>query len=239
MKRGDERFQSTTKNLSGLLTRVIFPATCAGCGVSGTWMCFDCDLASPRIDQTSVCERCGHPSESVVASCHRCRAWPLGVFACRSVFEHSGAPRRAVHRLKYSNEQARAEWCAVEMCRLLDQRQKIDAVIVPVPLHFDRLCERGYNQAFLISSWMARLTDLRVMDALVRTKKTISQVGLDAPSRARNVRDAFAARESLDGKRIILVDDVVTTGSTLISAVAACKIAGAGSVQAVTLVTGL
>jgi ComF family protein len=239
MNRSDERFRCTTKNLAGLLTRVVFPPTCAGCGVSGTWMCLDCDLASPRIDQRSACERCGHPSESAVASCHRCRAWPPGMFACRSVFEHSGAPRRAVHRLKYSNEQARAEWCAVEMCRLLDQRQKIDAVIVPVPLHFDRLCERGYNQAFLISSWMARLTDLRVMDALVRTKKTISQVGLDAPSRARNVRDAFAARESLDGKRIILVDDVVTTGSTLISAVGACKIAGAGSVQALTLVTGL
>ncbi|MFL7794769.1 MAG: ComF family protein [Anaerolineae bacterium] len=110
-------------------------------------------------------------------------------------------------------------------------------VIVPVPLHADRLRERGYNQAALLARELARQADLAIDEqVLVRKRATAPQVKLDANQRKENMRDAFCCPDdSLAGKRILLIDDVCTTGATLEACAAALLESGAHSVQALTL----
>jgi ComF family protein len=110
-------------------------------------------------------------------------------------------------------------------------------VIVPVPLHADRLRERGYNQAALLAHELARQARLAVDEqTLVRKRATASQIKLDAKQRKENVHDAFYCSDSsLAGKRVLLVDDVCTTGATLEACAIALQESGALSVQALTL----
>jgi ComF family protein len=111
-------------------------------------------------------------------------------------------------------------------------------VIVPVPLHRSRLRERGYNQATLLAQALGAQVGLRVCeDWLVRTRATAPQVGLDASARKMNVIDAFQCRngDAVAGQRVLLVDDVCTTGATLESCSLALHRAGARSVWALTL----
>jgi predicted amidophosphoribosyltransferase len=159
--------------------------------------------------------------------------------SCRSAYNHSGAVRNAVHKLKYGNERGRAEWCALELCRLVDESITNSAVLVPVPLHPARFAVRGYNQSLEICRWIAGYRDLEVREALLRIRMTRPQVGLDAAARRSNLLDAFAAREPVAGLDVILVDDVITTGSTVVAASAALDLAGARSVRAVTVATGV
>ncbi|HUG14109.1 MAG TPA: hypothetical protein VMM78_03745 [Thermomicrobiales bacterium] len=145
----------------------------------------------------------------------------------------------AIHRVKYLNEPARAEWCAAEINGLLAERINAHTVLVPVALHHERLRERGYNQSLEICDRLARRDGARVLDALVRVRRTRSQVGLDSVNRFRNVEDAFATRVPLEGLSVVLIDDVVTTGSTLVACAIACRRAGARDVHAMTVATGL
>lgn len=217
---------------------VVFPRTCGGCGVSGSWMCQECASSMPHIEQSRSCQRCGHVSLSTCSTCERCEDWPPFLKACRSIFEHSGSPRNAIHMMKYGGEKARAEWCGMVASGALDALRVASTVLVPVPLHADRLAERGYNQSSEICRWIARQTGLDVRDTLVRVRKTRPQVSLDAQSRRRNTADAFAAREGISGINVILVDDVVTTGATLSSASLALHLAGARTVIALTVTSG-
>jgi ComF family protein len=110
-------------------------------------------------------------------------------------------------------------------------------LIVPVPLHATRLRERGYNQAVLLARELGQILERPVMeDALERTRATAPQVGLNAEQRLENVRGAFrASRPGLAGKRVLLLDDVYTTGSTLEAACAALKEEDVAYVWAYTL----
>ena len=110
--------------------------------------------------------------------------------------------------------------------------------IVPVPLHRRRLFSRRYNQAAVLALALGRIAGLPVaVDGLMRTRATPTQGGLDRLGRARNVRGAFVARpqEALKGRRVLLIDDVLTTGATAGACVRALKTAGATSVDVLTL----
>ena len=109
--------------------------------------------------------------------------------------------------------------------------------IVPVPLHEERLAERGYNQSLLLANCFAKDTDIPVLGkALARVRSTPSQVGLQARDRVANVKDAFrAVPDFVLGKTLLLLDDVSTTGSTMSECAAALRTAGAGGVYGLTL----
>jgi len=128
-----------------------------------------------------------------------------------------GTLRTAIHRFKYSNMRLLAAPLGQLMSQYLLRNQLPVDVIVPVPLHPHRLRERGYNQAALLAKEMEKALGLPLLeDALVRVRSTIPQVGLSARERRDNVRGAFHwADRSLEGQRILLVDDVCTTGATL------------------------
>jgi ComF family protein len=140
-----------------------------------------------------------------------------------------------VHRLKYGGEHARAAWGAAGLAILLDQLAWQPTLLVPTPLHPRRRRERGYNQSEKLAAALSARVRIATDDALVRQRDTRPQVGLDADARAHNVSRAFVARRSLAGQSVVLIDDVLTTGATLLDCARACRLAGAHDVRALTL----
>jgi ComF family protein len=190
---------------------VLLAPRCAGCGVPGSWFCFVC---------RDSCEAVTHDV-------------PMPV---RAVGAHEGPLREAVHRLKYGGEPGLAHdlgtLVAGELARDLARGLILDAVVA-VPLHRIRAASRGYDQAHLLARAVADRTGLPLRGALHRIRTGRPQVELDRRARAANVRAAFVSEAgSLRGLRVALIDDVATTGATLMDAAAAARAAGARSVRA-------
>ncbi len=169
--------------------------------------------------------------------CARCRTSPLQIERIRSVVYFEGVLREAMHRLKYRGRIALAEPLGDLMALYWMQYPMPADIVVPVPLHSARLRERGYNQAALLAREMARRVGLAVDEqVLVRRRATAPQVELNARQRKENVRAAFhCSDDGLTGKRVLLIDDVCTTGATLEACAVALYEGGACGVQALTL----
>ena len=224
---------------------LLFPPHCAACQRLGAWLCSDCIDAIETI-VPPVCPRCGLPQASPEAGdtggqlCHRCQASPIHLDGLRAYAIHDGPLRKAIHRFKYEDLRGLAgllgQLMADAWVRLAPHDLELDA-IVPVPLHRSRQRQRGYNQAALLARELGHCLQLPVVeDAVVRSKATLPQVDLNARARRANVQDAFRCEgNSLSGNRVLLVDDVCTSGATLESACLALRGAGVSSVWACTL----
>jgi ComF family protein len=185
-----------------------------------------------------LCERCGDPLPSwrtislATALCPRCRRRSSPVTRCRAIGPYDGALRSIVHALKYQGCRSLAAGLGERMCRGgADALEGCD-VAVPVPLHRRRQRARGFNQA----AELARHLGLPVLMALRRRRATPTQTGLPAARRHANVRDAFAMRRGCDvrGLRIVIVDDVSTTGATVEACARVLRAAGAADVSVLT-----
>ena len=196
---------------NGLLLDLLFPPRCGGCEAPGAWICAACRARR----EPARPPRLAHV-RSVAA---------LGVFA--------GPLRQAVHRLKYAHEFVLAEALGAELgdalAAGLARGWRVDSV-VPVPLAPARARERGHDQADRLAAACAATSGVTFRRALRRVRDTRSQVGLGRDERRANVRGAFVA-EPLDGG-VALVDDVLTTGSTLAECARVLKRAGAREVRA-------
>lgn len=218
----------------GLLD-LLFPPQCIGCRRPGTWLCADCVSSLPYIT-TSTCRRCGVPiSEGPL--CERCHRNPPRLDRIGSVFLFEGPIRRAVHRLKYRNARALANPLGASMADWWREHPIEADAIVPVPLHADRLRQRGYNQAALLARELERRTGLPLReDILIRVRSTRPQMELDAEARQRNMVGAFSCPNGqAKGQSILLIDDVCTTGATLEACADALRAGGASAVSALTL----
>ncbi len=152
-----------------------------------------------------------------------------------SVFAHRGLPREIVIRLKYRGERHLARCAAILMDEYSTVLPSADAVVVPVPASRKRLRERGYNHAGLIARHLAGITGSGFGKLLAREERP-PQVGLSEEERRANVKGVFSIRDRVDyGREIWLVDDVMTTGSTLCEASRTLFEGGADSVSAITL----
>jgi len=129
--------------------------------------------------------------------------------------DEEGAMLRVVHAIKYGGRRRLAAACGRVLGDVMTERGVSVDVVVPVPIHRARLRERGYNQAEWIARGIASAMDCHVVSALHRTRYTGTQTSLDAAARRTNVSSAIVATQPLPGLRILLVDDVLTTGSTL------------------------
>ena len=211
----------------GLLARLLsrcFQTRCLGCRAWGrSPVCASCFSALPPFP-ASACPRC----LGVALPCPLCTPQsPLRhVYAAAP---YSGVIRRAVHGLKFDARADLADWLGQLMGEALPALDP-DWIVVAVPLSGDRLRERGYNQA----EWLARRIPgfRRMPHALRRTRHMPSQVGQGRADRWTSLENAFVASPEVAGKRILLVDDVLTTGATLFWAADALQCAGATEVRA-------
>ncbi|HET7603178.1 MAG TPA: ComF family protein [Gemmatimonadales bacterium] len=179
-----------------------------------------------------LCGRCGSMAEGSEA-CTFCADWPPGLEQAQSaVFLDHGA-RRTVHALKYQGWWRAAEPMALAMRSLAPLQP--GAVLVPIPLGSRRRRRRGYNQSERLAHALAALTGLPLHEGLlVRARETRSQTALTPEARQANIAGAFEAASRAREQRVVLVDDVFTTGATLLDAARALSQAGAAWVGAVT-----
>lgn len=235
------------RGLRGLIAAAVdavYPPVCTGCGRmvgQHRGVCPAC-WATLRLIERPYCEVLGLPfSHDLGAGILSADAIanPPVFDRLRSVAIHDGIARSLVHGLKYRDRTDLAIMMAGWMVRASDGTVEACDAIIPVPLHAYRLWGRRFNQSAELARAIARLSGKPYLaTALIRTKRTAQQVGLGAAAREDNVRGAFAVTEAgktaVFGKRVVLVDDVYTTGATVSAATRALKKAGAGDVTVLT-----
>lgn len=226
--------------LKAFILDVIFPLSCAGCGINGVLLCETCSAAlRPNAPQCFICNARDIEAK-ICASCRKHTEYAR----MYAPFSYSNKTIRAmIHRLKYRRIQPYAAITA----SLLQKSAAFyklalprNTVIVAVPLHPSRFLERGFNQSEHIGQELSQrlAIPLADRDVLVRHKRTKPQAQIKNPEERReNIKDAFRVRDATDifRKNVLLIDDVATTGETLNEAAKALKRGGAKSVWAFTL----
>ncbi len=227
------------------LIDLILPPRCLSCGIPVTdpgTLCGTCWPALTFIG-TPFCATCGVPFAFEVpgeTTCADCLRRPPRYDRARSVLRYDDASRDLVLAFKHGDRTDSAplfgRWLANAAGDLLDGAP----LLVPVPLHPSRLFARRYNQSALLCASLARIAGLEwSADGLARRRRTRSQGRLSPTERRRNVGGAFAVspsgRETVAGRRAVLVDDVLTTGATAEACARALRRAGADSVDVLTL----
>ncbi len=240
------RVMTTLRAASEALLNLLYPPHCAICeGVAPLrrYLCERC-LQGVRRIEPPWCQGCALPLDGAVTAevhCPNCRDQTLWIDAAMAACRMEEPVREVLHRFKYQRERhlrhPLAAWLAETLPHLSGPPP--DAV-VPVPLHPTRERERGYNQAALLAALLAREAGLRVEHPLLRVRDTPSQTRLHRGGRIENLRNAFALRQNapVKSRHLLLVDDVLTTGSTLNECARILKQAGAASVRVAVVVRG-
>lgn len=196
--------------------------------------CADCAEAMPRLER-GFCPVCGEIAawpHLPPAPCARCLVEPppWRGFACHG--PHEGLLRRLLIRLKFRDQIPLAHALGLLLAGHPGLKMLAADVVVPVPLHTGRLADRGYNQALELARPVARLLGLPLRPRLIRRiRATPPQVGSSREARKKNIVNAFAAERGARGGHVLLVDDTLTTGATLIAASDALLEAGASAVS--------
>lgn len=217
----------------GTLLDIVFPKRCAGCS-AGAWpFCESC-----RGDLLALsppwCARCGRPTERAV---RRCRDCPAGVVdSARAPFVFGGPARAAVHRLKFSGWRAVAAALGAAMVAV----NEFDADVVAwVPLSRLRRAERGYDQALALAQVVSRGLDIPLAPLLERTAATVPQAMRAGHERRGAMRGVFRISDRAPPQRVLLVDDVLTTGATAAACAEVLLAAGAHRVGLLTAARAL
>lgn len=214
----------------------IYPPRCAGCSAPGMRFCAFCMDSVKVIDQNKVCPICGIP-QSIQKVCPDCASNSPAFTSLRSWGLYEGPLREAIHSLKYQSDLGISEELARPLSNLLRELHWQVDLITAVPLSRQRKRTRGYNQSSMIARWVAMSFGIPYTpSALIRSKDTISQVGLSGEERRKNVMGAFQANETwVTGKSILVIDDVTTTGATMQACGQAISDGGAQQVYGLTL----
>ncbi|MGQ9597816.1 MAG: ComF family protein [Anaerolineae bacterium] len=224
---------------------LLFPPHCVVCHRLGSWLCPDCQGRIELI-LPPLCLQCGLPLEKLSGpsytpgACKFCHGKTTELDGLRAYGFHTDPLRKIIHEFKYRDLQGLAKPLGQMMAQgwseLAPSDWEVD-VIVPVPLHPTRQRQRGYNQSALLARELGfHIRRPVVENAFFRSKPTLPQVELNFQERMANIQGAFQCVDSaLAGKRVLLVDDVCTTGATLEAASAALRRGKVSSIWAYTL----
>lgn len=225
------------------VANLLFPIACVLCGKDlpegVRALCSACRTTFPRWTGLS-CRVCGAPLPDGGARCHACRHRRRAFRFCRSFGLYEGSLRKAILLFKYAGREEMADALALCLCEAYYSRPELRRadLVVPVPLHFLKRHSRGFNQSELLAKRFSASVGLPFESkALVRSRWTWAQARLGKEKRKKNVEGAFVVRrsESLVDRRILLIDDVCTTGATLDACAQSLKGAGARTVDVLTV----
>jgi len=228
---------------SGILD-LIYPPFCLVCKRADEgYLCAECIEKMDAIEPP-YCRKCGMPCEPNEFNCLDCHGREFAFDAARSAGTFDGPLREAIHAFKYQYHLVLADPLAEMMVRCFPNTRLAGSVdvVVPVPIHRSREIERGFNQSVeLARRFCARLSLPLETHAIAKHRKTRHQVDLPEDQRAVNVEGAFKLLDSepVAGKRVLLIDDVFTTGATLNEAAKVVRSAGAASICTYTLARSL
>lgn len=229
----------TLSQVYGLCDRAlarVFPPRCLLCLDPGQApaldLCAGCqaDLARDLPACTGCAKRLPRPDTFL---CGECLVGPRTFDAAFAPYLYRHPVDWMIHRMKYAGEIAAARVFGTLLGQLVRSSHMVHVeALLPVPLHRAREAHRGYNQAIEIARYAGRELELPVaFDVCRRTRDTVSQAGLDAAARRHNLRGAFALTRPPDFERVAIIDDVLTTGSTVDELAAVLKAAGVGWVE--------
>lgn len=223
---------------------LIYPRICPICRqreLQQGSLCQRCADALPSVT-APWCQACGGNLDTVLDLCQEClqqdRPWQDGL----TLYDYGGIVRQVIHRFKYQGDVALAPWLGRQAWEAWQQRRSttVPDWVVPVPLHWFKAWRRGYNQTELLADAFAHHAGLPVVNCLERPRWTRSQASLNLRERRRNLQGAFRHRLDFEftGKRVLLFDDVLTTGSTLAACTRQLQQAGVETVQVITIARG-
>ena len=237
---------AVVRTTSRALFSLLFPDDCRICGetlreIRRYPVCSHCIGIPEPFSAEFFCVQCRTPFRNrfpldAEGRCGLCRSGMRGFDAAYCYGSYEGVLRELVHLLKYGRIPTLSAPLAGFLAAALPRDERFDA-IVPVPLHWRRRWERGFNQSELLAKGLSGRTGLPVMRAVRRVRSTSAQAGLSNTGRRQNVARAFACRgrNRVAGKHILLIDDVMTTGATGAACARALKSAGAERVALLTL----
>ncbi|MFO7947379.1 MAG: ComF family protein [Armatimonadota bacterium] len=224
---------------------LVFPPACVACGrVGEVGLCAMCGQEIIRVEPP-YCSHCGKPFDPNTRRppqiCIECRSDLSPFDGARALALHTGPLRRVIITYKFQGRTRLAPYLADLLVNVVETEAERDwplpledaDVVMPVPLHPDRLRWRGFDQAVLIARELAPKLDMPLAeDNLERTKPTLPQIGLSPQQRRDNLKNAFSVQRpgEVSGKSVLLIDDVYTTGATATDASRAVQAAGAARV---------
>ena len=219
--------------------RLLFPPVCLACNAridqAGQVLCGDCRNRLVRIDK-DYCPRCGGPLLDY--HCPACAEQRFAFDFARAAYVYESPVRELVHAFKYSSLRSPAAFFTPAMLRIPAASRLAGHFdfVMAVPLHPVRQRERGYNQSALLARQLARELRIRYSNPVRRVHNTASQTNLSREARLRNLDEAFALKRKAEvaGRRVLLVDDVFTTGTTVNEIAKLLKKAGAAKVAVLT-----
>lgn len=209
-----------SKVVGGILSS-LYPQdfTCNYCGKELTkptrsGLCEECDSKLPY-NNGNICECCGSPFDSETDYCLTCQNNKRYFEFARSPLIYKDSARRLIYDYKFKNKRYLAKYFVNLMVDTYLKYPYTSDMVCFVPISKKRMVERGYNQSELLAKEFANRLKLELSSALEKIKETDDQVGLSGKERAKNLEGAFVCNGNVKGKNILLIDDVLTTGSTV------------------------
>lgn len=226
----------------GLLD-LIFPKYCVNCRKVGAYICANC-FSFLSFDVEMICLVCNKGSFDGLTH-PKCKS-KYAIDGAFSAIAYKGIVKKLIYNFKYKPYLSDLKNSLVELFyesiiqneifqKALNSPPAGGPILVPIPLHKKRLNKRGYNHSKLLSVGLSQKLNLNLIDVLERTKETKSQFGLKLGDRKKNVKDAFTLNTKIPNANVFLVDDILTTGSTLLEAARILKKKGVKKVWGLTL----
>ena len=214
---------------------LFFPPHCGGCNSPGSRWCLQCQQMVNELPP-AVCIQCGRPY-NIQSNCPACEHSAPSYDSLRSWAYFDGPIRKAIHSLKYRGDITLGEILARPLINIVDNLGWEPDLVLPVPMGVKRLSTRGYNHAALLARPVAYAIGKPFFPRCLRKiRETSTQVGLSFSDRLMNVKGAFhAVVKYVSGSRVLIVDDVTTSGATMEACASALKEAGADVVYGLTL----